>query len=135
MEVLRRVEKWIESWDKGEPAAANQAMQQAMTVQNKAETHRRCELTSRGRRQRTRASGSRNSPIVYLTSTPQMRVLGNLLVARWLLRHLPGAMSRAQAQPALLLRWSRRKWFATIVQLPTRAGSPARAATCRYTSK
>ena len=38
MEVLRRVEKWIESWDKDTPTKADQAMQQAMTIQSKAKT-------------------------------------------------------------------------------------------------
>ena len=120
MEVLCRVESWIDSWDKDAPAAADQAMQQAMTVQNKAETLSalRAYIEGGGVNE-PELSGVKERPIVYLTSTPQMRVLGNLLVARWLLRHLPGAMSRAQAQPALLLRWSEAEVVRHhLIQLP-----------------
>lgn len=121
MEVLHRVEAWIDSWDKQAPAAADQAMQQAMTVQNKAETLSalRAYIEGGGINE-PELSGVKETPIVYLTSTPPVRVMGNLLVARWLLRHLPGAMSRAQAQPALLLRWSEAEVVRQqLVKLPT----------------
>lgn len=121
MEVLRRVEKWIESWDKDTPTKADQAMQQAMTIQSKAKTLSELRAYIEGRYEKTLQVFGVNEepPIAYLLGTPQMRVLGNLLVARWLLRHLPGAMSRAQAQPTLLLRWSEAEVVRHhLVQLP-----------------
>lgn len=120
MEVLHRVELWIGSWDKEAPAAADQAMQQAMTVQNKAETLAALRTYMEGGGvNEPELSGVNEPPIVYLTGPPPMRVLGNLLIARWLLRHLPGAMARAQARPELLLRWSEAEVVrAQLVKLP-----------------